>query len=1130
MNKTALMNYALSARKELESQIALSLNKLGIYEDSIKRADIVGDYTIIEGTEETFPKRVYELRNTIISDHIQPDGFKNVVEEFAYTWFNRIIAIRFMEVHDYFDHGFRVLTSRDGSYEPEILKNLPFVSDELKIDKNICLNYERQGDTEGLYRYVLFQQCKSLGEIIPLLFGGQEDCLELVLPSNLLSKESVIRKIEEVPEEDFLNDVEVVGWLYQFYVASNREEFRHLSTVTKETLPTLSQVFTPDWIVRFLAQNSLGRLWTDNHQKSKIANEMPFLVKGQQSELRNPMMSVEKIRIIEPCCGSGHILVYLFDLLFEMYKEEGYEDSSIPREILTNNLFGLDIDKRAVQLSQFALLMKARSKDKKFFAKTREVIPHVYEIDDTQSLAAFDYKTMVSHLPLKEASKKTLDYLVQSFSNAKIIGSLQKVSKDDYSSLLLDFENVKGTYVPNLFEAPFFEYGIPKIINLCKVAEVLSDKYDILITNPPYCGISKMGEEEKKYFLRNYPASKNDLFSMFMDTDLVNQGGLTAIVNPDSWMFLSTFEKLREKILDTKSILALAQIGLGAFDATVQTTMYVLANKKGLSGSFFKLDSSKRENKESDLLSSIASKESPIRFENTPDFFESFPGKQIAFWIRNKQMFSYQTISHSFVSGGRNKTHDNEKYVRYWWEVNDFERWRPYANGGDFRRWYGNRIYVVDWSVKARESYDSHGGLYNPKFWNKEGVCWNLITSYKNSFRIKTPEEHFSSASPTIISNDDEKDLLVLGFLNTEVAAYLLNVLNPTLNTTVGDVLSLPYSDDGNSNEIIDIVRQNIDLTKEDWDSSEISNDFSCDPLVSGTSIKEAYIYHKGECEKRFDVLKRNEQRLNDIFASSLKITDVTFAVLDKDISILIPSEESAIKSLISFLVGVCFGRFKISGIDTEDCVYSDGVAPIFNFVGMDNGLTEHIVKLISKIFGKENLSQNLDYLSVGLGKKNSESSIDSLNRYLNEDFFVDHVKKYYKRPIYWMFSSGKEGAFKCLIYIQKYNENSLALINSKYFLPRTALYKSEKERLEGQVKVSGKETKALKDNEQELNEIVLCQKELFEYGQILDHMANQFVDLDINDGVQINYDKLQKVVVEMNGQTIKKNLLVPIK
>ena len=588
MNKKALEDYALFARNELETQIALSLNKLGIYKDRILKANIVGDLTVIEGTQETFPKRVYELRETILdSFKLKDENFEHVVEEFAYTWFNRIIAIRFMEVHDYFDHGFKVLTSSDGSYEPDILKNAHFLIDELNLDVNVIQSLKDQDKIEELYRYILFKQCNALNDILPDLFDKDQSYMELLLPQNLLSNDSVIRKITSIPEEDFMNDVEVVGWLYQYYVASNREGYRKAKIVTKDLIPTLSQIFTPDWIVRYMAENSVGRIWLESYPNSPIKGDMKYYVEDAEQtedikkkidEIKYKNVNPEDIKIIEPCCGSGHILVYVFELLFKMYKEKSYNEKDIPGYILKNNLYGLDIDKRAAQLAKFSLIMKARSIDSKFFNENRFVKPRVFEIVDSTVLLETDYKKHMKNLHFSNESIETTEYLVETFRYAKTIGSLLKVENKNYSALLDDIKRCEKNELPDVFENDFFVFGLKELKYLIVLASTMCCKYDVMITNPPYLGSSKMEINTKNYFVDEYPNSKSDMFAMFMETPFCKKNGFISMVNPDSWMFLVSFENLRKSIILKQSIVNMIHLGLGAFDATVQTTTFVIRN------------------------------------------------------------------------------------------------------------------------------------------------------------------------------------------------------------------------------------------------------------------------------------------------------------------------------------------------------------------------------------------------------------------------------------------------------------------------------------------------------------------------------------------------------------------------
>lgn len=593
MNKKALLDYALFARKELETQIALSLNKLGIYKDKILKANVVGDYTIIEGNPDSFPKRVYNLRKMMISEYFEnEEKFETVVEEFAYTWFNRLVAIRFMEIHDYFPHGFHVLTSRDGSYEPEILSNLPYVFSELNLKEDVIRSLRDQNKTEELYRYVLVKQCSALSKIIPDIFDVREPYLELLLPNNLLSQDSVIRKIELIPEEDFMNDIEVVGWLYQFYNSVKKDEvFASKETITKDTLPAVTQLFTPDWIVRYMADNSVGRLWLESYPNSSLKQSLKYYVEDAKQdeetqkkldEIKYKNVNPEEIKIIEPCCGSGHILVYVFDLLLNMYLEQGYNKRDIPALILKNNLYGLDVDKRAAQLAKFSLIMKARSIDNRFFNEDRFVNPRVFEIKDSQLLIALNYKDAMKSLHFSEESIKQAEYLVDKFEYGKVVGSLLKVAPKDYSSLVEDIKRCKEVESPGIFEQDFYDKGLKRLGYLVRVARVLSRKYDVMITNPPYIGISALETPAKNYATKYYPDSKTDMFAMFMEADFIKKNGFLSMINMHSWMFLSSYEKLRKKIIQQKCIINMIHLGAHAFETiggeVVQTTSFVIRN------------------------------------------------------------------------------------------------------------------------------------------------------------------------------------------------------------------------------------------------------------------------------------------------------------------------------------------------------------------------------------------------------------------------------------------------------------------------------------------------------------------------------------------------------------------------
>lgn len=870
MNKTVLMNYALFARKELESQIALSLNKIGIFENSIKTSNVVGDYTIIEGIEETFPRKIYDLRKSIVAI-VKDRGFKQTVEEFAYTWFNRIVAIRFMEVHDYFDHGFRVLSSRNGTYEPEILKNVSYVIDYLNLDVNIVNRLRDQSKLEELYRYILFKQCNSLSKILPMLFNEQESYIELLLPNNLLSSDSVIRHIEDIPEEDFLNDVEIIGWLYQSYNSVKKGQvFASKKIITKDTLPAITQLFTPDWIVKYMAENSVGRIWLESYPNSLLKDKMKYYVfdAKQEDEIQKKIdfikykdINPEDIRIIEPCCGSGHILVYLFDLLFEMYKEKGYSLKDIPSKILTNNLYGLDVDKRAAQLSEFSLLMKARSIDNRFFNESRIVFPNIYEIIDSKLLISLDYKQNIRDFGYSKRSIEIIEYLVNTFENGKVIGSLLMVENKDYQSVIDETNNIKRLYTTNLLQEDFKNYGLDIIIKLCTIAKVMSSKYDVMITNPPYCGTSNLEINVKKYFNDFYPNSKSDMFGMFMEVSYVKKNGFRAMINMHSWMFLSSYEKLRKFIIENNYIVNMVHLGAHAFESiggeVVQTTSFVLRNSAiATNGVYYRLVDSK--NKEQDFLTANSSTGGGIICSLLN--YTKIPGFLIGYWLSSAVLNTFNVgKTMSLLSPVCKPTQglatgDNNRFVREWWEVSvaksyfsatDYiqavytgAKWFPYNKGGEFRKWYGNNDYVVNWEANGKEIRNLVGNngkiasrAQNTEYYFRESITWSKISSGNIAFRYKPQGHIFDVAGTSIFTDDDIMRYYLISVLNSCVIQYVLRVMSPTLNYEVGQIASLPIIVK-NGLDIENKSKDNINLSKEEWDDFEESWDFKKHPLI----------------------------------------------------------------------------------------------------------------------------------------------------------------------------------------------------------------------------------------------------------------------------------------------------------
>lgn len=870
MDKRVLQIYSVWAKDNLEKQIEVSLKTLGIHSESdIKEARTVGDYTIIDGDSNSYPKDLYDKRRHIVN-LIKTDGYKAVIEEFAYTWFNRFVALRFMETHDFLPHGFRVLSSRDGNLEPEILKNLAYVKDELKLDINLCNALKTQGKLEELYRYVLFRQCKALSGILPMLFSDENDYLELLLPKILLKGETVLTRLLEIPEEAFLQDVEIIGWMYQFYISVKKDEvFASKKTITKDTLPAVTQLFTPDWIVRYMAENSIGRIWIESYPNSSLKSDMKYYVADpeQTQEIKRKIDAVkyqnvrpEDIKVIEPCCGSGHILVYVFDLLFKMYEEKGYQPREIPSLILKNNIFGLDVDKRASQLASFALIMKARSLNSKFFSESYYVAPYVYEIWDSRLLLSLGYKKQLEDLKLlSESEIDDIEYIIESFRYGKTIGSLLKIKPLNYDRVENSIKTIEAKAVPNLFNTTFLSDGIKLLKRLVKQAKVMSGKYDVMITNPPYIGISSMESPVKDYAITFYPNSKSDMFAMFMETEFVKPNGFYAMINMHSWMFLSSYEKLRKSILTTKEIVNMIHLGAHAFEAiggeVVQTTSFVIRNVNiGGNGVYFRLVDSK--DKEKDFVDNLKNSGGGQRFVANKNIFETLPGNAIIYWLSEAMFAAFQkgTCLSEIANPKQGlATGRNDQFVRLWYEVNreksfytatdsiqafyTGKKWFPYNKGGSFRKWYGNNDCVVNWENNGKEicnNKDENGKLLsrpqNTNYYFFESITWSKVASGPIAFRYKPSGHIFDVAGCSIFCEHDQL-LYLLGAVNSKVVMELIKAVAPTLNYEVGQVAGVPIIVDTTEN-VKKVVIKNIDISKQEWDSFEESWDFKKHPLI----------------------------------------------------------------------------------------------------------------------------------------------------------------------------------------------------------------------------------------------------------------------------------------------------------
>ena len=1201
MDKRVLQTYAVWAKDNLEQQIEVSLKTLGINGDNnFRQAKRSGDYTIIDGDPNSYPADLYGRRQEIISQ-VRLKGYENIIEEFAYTWFNRLVALRFMELHNFLPHGFRVLSSTSGSIEPDILKNLGLVKDELHLDMNTCAQLKDQKKTEALFRYVLICQCNALSDILPMLFSRDQAYMELLLPKSLLIGETVLTRLVEIPEENFMNDVEIIGWMYQFYISAKKDAVNAAKkTITKDTLPAVTQLFTPDWIVRYMAENSVGRIWMESYPQSPLRSSMKYYVDDPEQteevqrkldEIKYKNVNPESIRVIEPCSGSGHILVDVMDLLYKMYEEKGYNKRDIPTLILKNNLVGLDVDKRAAQLASFALVMKARTLNNRFFRQEYYTLPQVYELQDSHEMESLDYRKHMKELEeFSDAEIRAVSELVNTFENGKTVGSLIKVPALDYAAIEGVIDKLDHKVVPTTFNAYFVSDGAVQLKILLNQAKILSAKYDVMITNPPYIGPSSMEAPVKDYAVKNYPNSKSDMFAMFMETGFVKPNGFTAMINMHNWMFLASYEKLRTSLLTSKAIVSMAHLGARAFESiageVVQTTTFIFRSSvfPDYRGMYIRLiDLNSQKEKEDGFLSN------DHRFLAHQQNYFNIPGQPIAYWLSDRVISNFDEMK-TIGDFGNGRigliTGDTGRFIRLWHEVsvsrigfgiknNDDsieskKRWFPIQNGGDFRKWYGNLDSIVNWENDGYEmKFDNYMGKrvrshnYNGEYAFQRALSWTTISMGDFCCRYAESGFIFDTAGPFFVPYDQSKLYCIMAFLESKVASLYLKILNPTINYPPGYIQSVPFSEKCISKNIDALASNNIDLSRREWDSFETSWDFQYHPLLLQPRDKAdaectqfaksrmeklgslAWHYERWaeECQDRFKTLKANEEELNRIFIDIYGLQDeLTPEVEDKDVTVRLADRERDVKSLISYLIGIVMGRYSLdvpglayAGGDWAGTKYKtyqpddDGIVPIYRGIGMEDGLTAQLIGLLKLIYGEDTYRQNIDFIAEAIGRNNNESSEEALNRYLNDGFFADHLKIYQKRPIYWLFSSGKNSGFKCLIYMHRYTSDTLARINSRYFLPESTRLKNDLEELVGRLaKAEGRDRVRL---EKERQKLAAAYNEAIEYGQVLDHMANQYIEIDLDDGVKINYAKFQSVeMVTDSGNKVKKDLLAPIK
>ena len=1182
MNKTAIKNFAIWARNKLIADVSYDARLIGITEDGVAKPlpQSFGDTQFFDiGTAKPYSisgeamrqrDKLIEVIQQKEKDTDYKTAYQYVIEEVAYTWFNRLIAIRFMEVNDYLPSHIRVLSSESGKLEPDLVTTpfdaeLPFTAEE----EAQIFQLKQDNKLDEVFRILFLKQCNALNEILPALFEKTKNYTELLLSLSVIDQDGVVyHLIHDIPEDDFNiergGQVEIIGWLYQYYNTEPKAAaFAKNGKITKEEIPAVTQLFTPDWIVRYMVENSLGRLWVEGHPDCGLKeNWKYYLEEAQQepevqvklSEIRKEYAALnpEDIKLIDPCMGSGHILVYAFDVLMQIYESAGYSQRDAAKSILEHNIYGLDIDDRAYQLAYFAVMMKARQYNRRIL--NGENTCHVYAIQESNSINRAHLKYFGAGLDdiEKNAAKMQLEGLLDTLTDAKEYGSILNMESYNWD-LLRRFVAAEDTDGQISMDSVGMEETAEQLNRLIDIGETMARKYWVTCTNPPYAGMSKMNAKLNSFVQDNYSDYKSDMFSAFVVkcSTMTLTNGFCAFLTPYVWMFIQSYEKMRKYLYANTTIETLIQFEYSAFEeATVPICTF--AFRKGYvskKGCYLRLKDFRggMEVQRKKTLEAINNHSCGYYFEQCSDNFAKIPGSPVGYWVSESILAAYEQgglIGDSADVKIGMGTGKNEIFVHEWWEVfytkidfslktiNDLAesngRYFPYNKGGEFRLWFGNLQEVLWFDAEGRRYMNTMSGHRENgahDFYCKEGLTWSFISSSKFGIRYLPTGCFFDVAGSTLFSRVD--NAYTLGFLASCVCFDILGILNPTLNYQAGNIKSLPLLID-REDEVDECVYQNIQISKDDWDSYENSWDFQRHPLLRKVpTIAAAFTQWQAECDDRFHQLKANEEELNRIFIDIYGLQDeLTPEVEDKDVTVRKADLQRDIKNLLSFSMGCMFGRYSL---DVEGLAYAGGewdsskyqsyipdaddVIPITDEEYLDDDIIARLCAWLKAVYGADTLEANLDYIAKALGNKGSTSREIIRNYFLN-DFFKDHCQTYSvtgsgKRPIYWLFDSGKQNGFKALVYLHRYTPDTIGNLRIDYLHKMQRVYESEINRMQDMMDHSenAREVAAASKRKDKLAKQL---KECREYDEKISHLALSRIELDLDDGVKVNYRKLQ--------------------
>lgn len=1241
MNKSSLKIFAIEARKELMEKMRTRLEILGINKNGIEKAKVIGKEVEVKGA--LYPKESYD---SLIRKYKQI-GYEELIEESAYTWFNRLTALAFMEVNGYieekmiFNNGIKNEPAIiDNYYEFEFFKNL---DSDLQKELHNLRDENTPNSIEKLYSILMEEKCEDLSNIMPFMFKKKGTYSDILFPTGLLMENSLLVRLrEEIGAEA---PIELIGWLYQFYNSEKKDQvfeaLKKNTKIAKENIPAATQLFTPDWIVKYMVENSLGKIALESTGiNESLKNNWKYYIDSELDK-NSEKIKIEDIKILDPAMGSGHILVYAFDLLFEMYENLGWSTKESVLSILKNNIYGLEIDERAGQLASFALMMKAREKFSRLFSalkREEDFKLNTLIIEESNSLSE-RIKNRI-----KDNNLNNLNEIIQEFEDAKEYGSILKLESIDKELLEREFNLLKESFNNNEQETLIFNEDeiiidineeLELIGNLIKQHITLVNQYETVVTNPPYMGGKGFSPKLKTYVEKNYKDSKSDLFAIFIErcNEFTKKDCYTSMITMPSWLFLSSFESTRSYIISNLKIQSLLHMGRGIFGIDFGSVAFTL--KKELpnkeKGSYYRLHkrnfqhiyyndiekiflNSKedfnykynfdlyRDDEGVNIIPNFSIENGQqIKFQAKQKDFEKIPGSPIAYWVSDKVREIFEKNQKLGEVGEAKvglQTGDNNKFLRLWNEVNynkigynmsnseealeSKKKWFPYNKGGEFRKWYGNQEYLVNWEndgYEIKNFYDGKGKLrsrpQNTEYYFKESISWGLITSAGSSFRY-FPKGFIYDITGMSYFNNSKDFISLIGGLNTKITKNLLEILNSTLALQIGDFIKLPNLKIEDERIKI-LTQQNIDMSKEEWDSRETSWDFKKLSLIDSKDLKTAYENYCNHWRDNFVQLHKNEEELNRLFIEIYDLQDemdekVAFddiTILKKEAKIVqidnsIPKEFSTeaekylynrgvslefnkdelVKQFLSYAVACIMGRYSInkSGLimtnsddilelsenkfivkgtdgeirqEIESKFLPDefGIIPITDEKDFSNDIVEKVKEFIKFVYGEENLKDNLNFIAEALGNKDNNSAEEIIRAYFIKDFYSDHLQRYQKRPIYWLMNSGKKNAFSCLFYMHRYEPLTVARVRADYLIPYQEMLENKRKFIERQLSDDDISAKEKKNIEKQLKELDTLLKELREYANEVKHIAEQKIPLDLDDGVNVNYEKLGAIL-----------------